>query len=123
MRVPILKQENFLIASVQSALSDVEWERLRDDLADQVGRHRSYGVIVDISALDVLDSFATRTLRSIAYILSLLGAKTVVVGMQPDVAYSMVRLGLSLEHIETGLDLEDGLMILRESLKGGAGPV
>ncbi len=123
MRVPILKQENFLIASVQSALSDVEWERLRDDLADQVGRHRSYGVIVDISALDVLDSFATRTLRSIAYILSLRGAKTVVVGMQPDVAYSMVRLGLSLEHIETGLDLEDGLMILRESLKGGAGPV
>lgn len=120
MRIPILKQENFLIASIQVALSDIEWEQLREDLNAKVGEHRSLGVIVDISSLDVMDSYATRTLRTIAYVTALRGAKTVVVGIQPDVAYSMVRLGLSLENIETALDLEDGLAILRNSLEGGA---
>ncbi len=122
MGVAILKQEGFLIASVQSALSDMEWEELRDELAAQVGRYRSQGVIVDISALDLMDSFATRTLRSMAYILSLRGVKTVVVGIQPDVSYSMVRLGLSLHNIDTALDLEDGLAMLRAALEGGAEP-
>ncbi len=120
MRIPILKQENFLIASIQVALSDIEWEQLREDLNAKVGEHRSLGVIVDISSLDVMDSYATRTLRTIAYVTALRGAKTVVVGIQPDVAYSMVRLGLSLENIETALDLEDGLAILRNALEGGA---
>lgn len=122
MRIPILKQEDFLIASIQVALSDVEWEQLREDLNAKVGQHRTRGVIVDISALDVMDSYATRTLRSIAYITALRGAKTVVVGIQPDVAYSMVRLGLSLQNIDTALDLEDGLALLRTALEGGAGP-
>ncbi len=122
MRIPILKQEDFLIASIQVALSDLEWEQLREDLNDKVGEHRSRGVIVDISALDVMDSYATRTLRSVAYITALRGAKTVVVGIQPEVAYSMVRLGLSLESIETALDLEDGLAKLRKALEGGAEP-
>ncbi|MHB8896513.1 MAG: STAS domain-containing protein [Candidatus Geothermincolia bacterium] len=122
MRVPILKQQDFLIASVQVGLSDVEWQQLRDDLSLKVGHFNTFGVIVDISSLDVLDSYATRTLRSIAYITALRGAKTVVVGIQPDVAYSMVRLGLSLENIATALDLEDGLAILDAARKGGARP-
>jgi rsbT antagonist protein RsbS len=122
MRVPILKQHDFLIASVQVGLIDAEWQQLRDDLSRKVGDYRSFGVIVDISSLDVLDSYATRTLRSIAYIAALRGAKTVIVGIQPDVAYSMVRLGLTLENIETALDLEDGLSILSAARKGGAGP-
>ena len=122
MRVPILKQQDFLIASVQEGLSDIQWQELRDDLSAKVGQYRTFGVIVDISSLDVLDSYATRTLRSIAYITALRGARTVVVGIQPDVAYSMVRLGLTLENIETALDLEDGLAILGTMRKGGGGP-
>jgi rsbT antagonist protein RsbS len=122
MRVPILKQQDFLIASVQEGLSDIQWQELRDDLSTKVGQYRTFGVIVDISSLDVLDSYATRTLRSIAYITALRGARTVVVGIQPDVAYSMVRLGLTLENIETALDLEDGLAILDSMRKGGGGP-
>lgn len=121
MAVPILKQSQFLIASIQSALSDADLVRLRDDLADLVGRHRARGVIVDVTALDVLDSFAIRTLRAIAYMTRLRGAATVIVGIQPDVAFSMVQLGLTLEDVPTALDLEEGLAFLQQRLKGSHG--
>jgi rsbT antagonist protein RsbS len=107
--VPILKQGDILIASIQAALSDADLAGLRDDLAERVGRLRSRGVIIDVTELDVLDSFATRTLRSIAYTTKLRGASTIVVGIQPDVAFAMVQLGLSLDGIVTALDLEEGL--------------
>jgi rsbT antagonist protein RsbS len=107
--VPILKQGDILIASIQAALSDADLAGLRDDLAERVGRLRSRGVIIDVTELDVLDSFATRTLRSIAYTTKLRGASTIVVGIQPDVAFAMVQLGLSLDGIATALDLEEGL--------------
>jgi rsbT antagonist protein RsbS len=113
MAVPILKQGDVLIASIQAALSDQDLVHLRDDLADQVGRFRSRGVIIDVTALDVLDSFATRTLRSIAYTARLRGAHTVVVGIQPDVAFAMVQLGLDLEGVDTALDLEEGVAQVR----------
>ncbi len=109
MPVPILKQGPVLIASIQAALSDEDLLALRDDLASQIGRHRSRGVVIDVTALDVLDSFATRTLRSIAYTAKLRGADTVVVGIQPDVAFAMVQLGLHLDGVMTALDLEEGL--------------
>jgi len=118
MRVPILKQHDFLIASVQDALTDADWMRLRTDLADQVGMFRSRGVIVDISALDVMDSFATRTLRSMAQVTKLRGAETVIVGIQPEVAFAMVQLGLGLEGVATALDLEEGLDILAVRTRG-----
>jgi rsbT antagonist protein RsbS len=111
--VPILKQGDALVASIQAALMDRDLVQLRDDIADQVGRFRSRGVIIDVTALDVLDSFATRTLRSIAYMAKLRGASTVVVGIQPDVAFAMVQLGLSLDGVATMLDLEEGLAHLR----------
>lgn len=114
MRVPILKQGNYLIASVQSSLSDEELLQLRDDLVDKVAEVRAQGVIIDVNVLDVMDSFATRILRDIAHMIKLRGAPTVVVGIQPDVALSMVQLGLSLGHIETALDLEEGLALLEE---------
>jgi len=107
--VPILKQGDVLVASIQVALSDQDLVQLRDDLADQIGRLRSRGVVIDVTPLDVLDSFATRTLRAIAYTARLRGATTVVVGIQPDVAFAMVQLGLSLEGVATALDLEEGL--------------
>jgi rsbT antagonist protein RsbS len=104
-----LKQGDVLVATMQAALSDAELAGLRDDLADRVGRHRSRGVVIDVTELDVLDSFATRTLRSIAYTAKLRGASTVVVGIQPEVAFAMVQLGLSLDGIVTALDIEEGL--------------
>src|SRR5690242_7933417 len=112
MRVPILKQRAYLIATIQSALSDDDLMQLRDDLSERVGQFRSRGVIIDVTALDVIDSFATRTLRTIAHMLKLRGAETVIVGIQPDVAFTMVQLGLTLEGIGTALDLEEGLAYL-----------
>ena len=117
MDVPILKQSHYLIASIQSALSDEDLLRLRDDLADLVGRHRALGVIIDVTALDVLDSFATRTLRAIAYMTKLRGAETVIVGIQPDVAFAMVQLGMKFEDVHTALDLEEGLAFLQSISK------
>jgi rsbT antagonist protein RsbS len=112
MSVPILKQGDTLIASIQAALSDRDLEDLRDELAERVGRLRSRGVVIDVTALDVLDSFATRTIQSIAYTAKLRGAEAVVVGIQPDVAFAMVQLGLALDGIATALDLEEGMALL-----------
>jgi rsbT antagonist protein RsbS len=112
MRVPILKQSQYVIASIQSALSDEDLLQLRDDLVQQVGRHRSRGAIVDVTVLDVMDSFAVRTLRAIAHMIRLRGAETVIVGIQPEVAFAMVQLGLTLEDVTTALDLEEGLSYL-----------
>ncbi|MGN6087220.1 STAS domain-containing protein [Trinickia sp.] len=121
MAVPILKQGEILIASIQSVLSDQDLIQLREDFADKVGRFRSKGVVIDVTALDVLDSFATRTLRGIAYVAKLRGATTVVVGIQPEVAFAMVQLGLALEGVATALDLEEGLDYLRHAASGSLG--
>jgi len=118
MLVPILKQGDYLIASVQSELSDADLLKLRDDLVNRVGEFRSRGVIVDVTILDVMDSFATRTLRSMAHMIMLRGAKTVIVGIQPEVAFSMVQLGLKLENVATALDLEEGMALLDRQTKG-----
>ena len=112
MEVPILKQRNYLIASVQAVLTDQDLINLRDRLVAQVGRYRSVGVILDVTGLDVMDSFSVRTLRDMAHMIRLRGADTVIVGIQPEVAFSMVQLGLSLEGVPTALDLEEGLAYL-----------
>jgi rsbT antagonist protein RsbS len=117
VQVPILKQGSFLIATVQSALTDADMVQLRDALVDQVGKYRSHGVIIDVTALDVIDSFATGTLRDVAQMVRLRGAETVIVGIQPEVAFSMVHMGLSLEEVATTLDLEEGLAYLRRKTK------
>ena len=114
MEVPILKQSHYLIASIQAALTDADLLHLRDALAEKVGRFRSRGVIVDVTALDVMDSFASRTLRDLAHMIRLRGAETVIVGIQPEVALAMVQLGLTLEGVATALDLEEGLAFLNE---------
>jgi rsbT antagonist protein RsbS len=117
MYVPILKQGPFLIASVQSALTDTDLVTLQDELLERVAALRSRGVIIDVTALDVMDSYATRTLRNTAAMLRLRGARTVIVGIQPEVALSMVQLGLKLENVGTALDLEEGLTMLGEELR------
>jgi rsbT antagonist protein RsbS len=117
MAVPILKQSKYLIATIQSVLTDADLVELRDALVDRVGKFRSLGVIVDVTSLDVLDSFASRTLRDLAYMIRLRGAKTVIVGIQPEVAFAMVQLGLTLEDVATSLDLEEGLAYLDEQTR------
>jgi len=107
VEVPILRQGQFLIASIQSALTDADLSHLREALIAQVGRSRCRGVIVDVTALDVM-----RTLRDIAHMARLRGAETVIVGIQPDVAFAMVQLGLTLKGVATVLDLEEGLAFL-----------
>lgn len=117
MQVPILKQGPFLIATIQSALTDADIVQLRDALVEQVGRYRSRGVIIDVTALDVMDSFATGTLQDVANMLRLRGAETVIVGIQPNVAFAMVHMGLTLDRVTTRLDLEEGLDHLNRAMK------
>lgn len=107
--VSILRQGDTLVASVHTALDDSEMVRFRQDLVHQIGEHRARGVIIDVAALDVIDSFASRTLQSIADIARLRGAATVVVGIQPEVAFAMVRLGMGMGEVATALDLEEGM--------------
>jgi rsbT antagonist protein RsbS len=117
MTVPILKQGDYLIATVQSALSDAELVELRQKLVERTLQQRTSGVIVDVTALDVLDSFAARTLRDLAHMARLRGAETVIVGIQPEVAFAMARLGLTLEGVSAALDLEEGLEFLDRRIR------
>ncbi len=112
MPVSILKQRDYLIASIQSDLTDSEVVALRDSLVAEVAVHRSRGVIVDVAALDVIDSFVSRSLSTVALTNRLRGAKTVVVGIRPEVAVAMSQFGLGLDAVETALDLEAGLELL-----------
>src|SRR3954465_15878253 len=117
--VPILKQGPFLIASIQSALTATDVLRLRDDVIAQVTRHRSRGIIVDVTSLDVMDSFVSRSLRGIAQMTRLLAATTVIVGIQPEGAFAMVQLGVGPSDVLTALDLEDGLALLQARKEPG----
>jgi rsbT antagonist protein RsbS len=119
MPISILKYGDTLVTSLPSALADEDLVQLREDLATAIGSFRAQGVIIDVTALDVIDSFATRMISNMAYTAKLRGAQTVIIGIQPEVAYSMVQLGLMLDGIETGLDLEDGQALL-ETLKTSA---
>lgn len=105
----ILSQGPNLIVSIHAALDDDQLVRLQRDLLERVGRDRSSGILIDVAALDVLDSFAARTLTDLAYMAQLRGARTVVVGIAPEVAMTLVRLGVRIPLTQTALDLEEGL--------------
>jgi rsbT antagonist protein RsbS len=108
----ILRQGGYLIASIHTALDDSQLVRFQQDLIAVIGRHRARGVVIDVAALDVLDSFASRTLRDMGEMARLRGAVTVIVGIQPEVAFAMVRLGMDTGVVPTALDLEEGLLLL-----------
>jgi rsbT antagonist protein RsbS len=112
MAVTILRQRDYLVASIQSDLSDAEIVALRDDLADRIGACRARGLIIDVSAMEVIDSFVARSLRAIASAAKLRGAETVLVGVQPDVAIAMVHFKLRMEPIQAALDLDEALALL-----------
>ncbi len=105
----ILRQGPYLIASIHTALDDSQLVRFQQDLVARIGSDRARGVVIDVAALDVLDSFASRTLRDIGEMARLRGAVTVIVGIQPDVAFAMVELGMDTGRVVTALDLEEGL--------------
>ncbi len=112
MSVAILQQGDYLIASIQFDLTDSQVLELRDDLSGRIGRSRVRGLIIDVAALDVIDSFVARSLGSIAITARLRGAETVIVGIEPDVAIAMVQFDLDLEPFQTALDLDEGLTLL-----------
>jgi rsbT antagonist protein RsbS len=121
MRTPVLQQGDVFVVALHESMDDAELEALRGDLAARVGRVRAAGLVIDVSALDVMDSFATRTLLGIAKVAELRGADSVIVGIQPDVAFAMVQLGLTLEGVHTALDLEEGLALLAARKKRRTG--
>ena len=120
MTVAILRQENYLVASIRSDLTDRDVLALRDDLAERVGSDGARGLIIDVAALDVIDSFVARSLRSIAMTAKLRGAETVIVGIQPDVAIAMVQFHLNLQPLRAALDLDEALALLDRLTQGGA---
>jgi rsbT antagonist protein RsbS len=120
MSVAILRQGEYVIASILSDLSDTEVLELRHELAEMVGRHRSRGIVIDVAALDVIDSFVARALRSIVLTARLRGARTVIVGIQPDVAIAMVQFRLNLEPLRVALDLDEAIALLDRLTQGDA---
>jgi rsbT antagonist protein RsbS len=112
-RIPILKLGKCLIVSIQVDMDDGTAITLQDDLTEKIVRHRAKGVLIDISALDVVDSFIGRMLANTAAMAHVLDAETVVVGMQPSVAITLVELGLSLKGVRSALNIEKGMELLR----------
>jgi rsbT antagonist protein RsbS len=120
-RIPILKMGDFLLVTIQVDMHDRLALTLQDDLTDRIVTTHARGVLIDISALEVVDSFIGRMLGNIASTSRVLDAETVVVGMQPAVAITLVELGLSLPGVRTALDVDKGIALLRSSLNGADG--
>jgi rsbT antagonist protein RsbS len=117
-RIPILQMGSYLLVTIQVDMQDQTALALQDDLADKISRTSAKGVLIDISALEIVDSFVGRMLAGISGIARILDATTVVVGMQPAVAITLVELGLSLEGVRTALNVERGMQLLQGSRKG-----
>jgi len=116
IRVPILQIEQFLVASIQVPLHDSSAVQFRDDLLTEIHRTRARGLILDMTAMDVVDSFLGKLIGDVAEMAGLMGATVVITGLQPAVAITLVELGLSLEGVVTALNLEKGMAYLRRRL-------
>ena len=120
-RIPILQMGEFLLVTIQVDMQDQTAMALQEDLAEKIAKTGASGVLIDISALEIVDSFVGRMLASISGIARILSATTVVVGMQPAVAITLVELGLSLEGVRTALNVERGVQLLERSRRGASG--
>jgi rsbT antagonist protein RsbS len=118
--VAILREGDYLIAAILSDLTDTEVVELRGELIELVGRYRSRGLVIDVSALDVIDSFVARALRSIVLTVRLRGAHTVIAGIQPDVAIALVQFRLNLGPLRVALDLDSARTLLDHLTSGEA---
>jgi rsbT antagonist protein RsbS len=115
-RIPILRMGNYLLVTIQVDMHDKLALTLQDDLTERISNVNAKGVLIDISSLEIVDSFIGRTLANIASMARVLDAQTVVVGMQPAVAITLVELGMSLPGIRTALNVESGMEYLRETV-------
>ncbi len=115
-KIPILRMGQFLLVTIQVDMHDRLALQLQDDLTGRIVQDRAHGVLIDISSLEVVDSFIGRMISNIAAMARVLDAQTVVVGMQPAVAITLVELGLSLEGVRTALDVDKGMALLREQV-------
>ena len=115
-RIPILRMGEFLLVTIQVDMHDKLALRLQDDLSNAIQRHTSRGVLIDISALEMVDSFIGRMVSDISGMAKILGAETVLVGMQPAVAITLVELGLSLTGVSTALNVERGMTLLHQKI-------
>ena len=115
-KIPILRMGRFLLVTIQVDMHDRLALQLQDDLTDRIVKDRAHGVLIDISSLEVVDSFIGRMISNIAAMASVLDARTVVVGMQPAVAITLVELGLSLDGVRTALYVDNGMALLREEV-------
>jgi rsbT antagonist protein RsbS len=120
-RIPILKMGEFLLVTIQVDMHDRLAMTLQDDLTSRIAKVRAHGVLIDISALEIVDSFIGRMLGNIASMARVLDAETVVVGMRPAVAITLVELGLSLQGVRTALNVEKGMDLLRAARNGALG--
>jgi rsbT antagonist protein RsbS len=120
-RIPILKMGEFLLVTIQVDMHDRLAMTLQDDLTERIVKARAHGVLIDISALEIVDSFIGRMLSNIASMARVLDAETVVVGMRPAVAITLVELGLSLQGVRTALSVEKGMDLLRAGRNGAVG--
>ena len=116
-RIPILQMGEFLVVSIQVDMHDRLALTLQNDLTDRIAKTDAQGVLIDISSLEIVDSFIGRVLSNIALMSQVLDAQTVVVGMQPAVAITLVELGLTLQNVRTALNIERGMAILRSSMR------
>jgi rsbT antagonist protein RsbS len=116
-KIPILRMGRFLLVTIQVDMHDRLALQLQDDLTDRIVKDRAHGVLIDISSLEVVDSFIGRMISNIAAMAGVLDARTVVVGMQPAVAITLVELGLSLEGVRTALNVDRGMALLREEVE------
>ena len=121
MTVRVLRQADVLIVSLPPYLTDSGWQDLRNEVLEPLARFRARGVVIDVSAMDAMDSYATRLLDGVARMVSLKGAQAVVVGVQPGVAFAMAQLGLQLASAATALDLDDGLAWLSRARRSHGG--
>jgi rsbT antagonist protein RsbS len=117
-RIPILKMGEFLLVTIQVDMHDQLAMSLQDDLTHRIVKHRAHGVLIDISSLEIVDSFIGRMIGNIAGMARMLDAETVLVGMKPAVAITLVELGMSLPGVRTALNVEKGMAVLQSSLKG-----
>lgn len=116
-RIPILKMGDFLLVTIQVDMSDRLVMNLQEDLTDRISKFQAKGVLIDISALEIVDSFIGRMIANIAAMSRILDAKTVVTGMQPAVAITLVELGLSLDGVQTALNVDRGIALLQAGVE------
>ncbi|WP_067730256.1 MULTISPECIES: STAS domain-containing protein [Oceanobacillus] len=116
MRIPILKLHNYLLISIQTEIDDQTAIQFQEDLLDKIHKSGASGVVIDLTSVDIIDSFIAKVLGDVVSMSDLMGAKVVLTGIQPAVAMTLIDLGIHLQNVPTALDLEQGLLKLQQEL-------